>query len=58
MRSFLLMLVLACGVAGCATQPAQRADSPSSAPQPEPGTASTRINGQMGWYGSVGTRAR
>jgi hypothetical protein len=49
MRSIVLLILLACGTAGCAAPAPQRADTPSAAPQPQPGTLTPRMGGDYNW---------
>jgi len=53
MRSILLLVLLACSATGCAAPAEQRADAPSAAPQPKPGTVTPRLNGEYVWMGGV-----
>ena len=53
MRSIFLLVLLACGAAGCAAPAEQRADAPSAAPQPKPGTVTPRMNGEYVWMGGI-----
>lgn len=53
MRPIILLVLLACGAAGCTAPAEQRADTPAVSPQPQPGSVTARMGGQFGWYGAV-----
>lgn len=57
MRSIFLLALLAIGTASC-TAPAEQVADTSAASQPKPGTVTARMNGQYGWYGTIGSQNR
>lgn len=57
MRSIFLLALLAIGTASC-TAPAEQVADTTAASQPKPGTVTARMNGQYGWYGTIGSQNR
>lgn len=56
MRSIFLLAFLAIGIVGCTAPAEQMADTSATTPQLKPGQVTARMNGQLGWYGTVGTQ--
>ena len=50
-RTVCVLIAVAGGITGCATQSPPVTESTSALPELKPGEARMRMNGQLGWYG-------
>lgn len=58
MRQIFILALLAIGTVACTAPAEQMADTTPSTTQPKPGTVTARMNGQYGWYGTIGSQNR
>lgn len=57
MRSIFILLLVTLGLAACAGPATERAEAPTAPSQPQPGTVTAHMGGQMGWSGTLSSKA-